>query len=400
MRLDDALRIPGAYAVALIAADGPALTWWGRSPTDEQARAAAGIGRSAADLVRLGSADARADTLDDVLVTSANAFHVLRLLPGADGAGRVAHLMLRRAGANLAMARHDFRRLTAAYVADERTTAAAPVTSPADELSIAVAEPAAPPAPVSPAPVSPAPVESPAPSLAVEEEALPAVRGIATAADAPEPDAVSVPEPSPPVEGAPKHAVAEDDDPLAAVADLLATSEINPPAPSPSSPSGEKASGEEAGAAAPVEAKLAVGERFEDAWPEAEPVRAETIEAEPVEAEPAEAELVEPLGGGNDEVTAAAADESTESPDSAEPGLRTDEHGAPGVESAAAEGEDRRTESQDKPLLPRREPSTDKIPPAAVTASATPSAWLDLLGQPFLNDEQVLERVLGSLKGL
>lgn len=435
MRLDDALRIPGAYAVALIAADGPALTWWGRSPTDEQARAAAGIGRSAADLVRLGSADTRPDTLDDVLVTSANAFHVLRLLPGADGAGRVAHLMLRRAGANLAMARHDFRRLTAAYVAAERTTSASPV----EELSVAVAEPLTPdaPAPVADAPAAGAD-EQEAPTVrgtgAVSEPALgepslddplrgerdqdepvpgePAVdehgpgepvvdehgpgESVADPGDASALPDVSVPEepvadeavsvdgeadeadaPAPEVdvaasapESSPRHAVDEesDDDPDMAVADFLEPPHVpsQPSAGNSATPesSADRVSGEELLAEVP----------------------------EPVSSAPEEA--------GSAEAGPAAGDENVESVDNPGLGLRTDEQGAPGVEPDAPAVEDRQTEPQDKPVLPRREPSTDKIPPAAVTASATPSAWLDLLGQPFLNDEQVLERVLGSLKGL
>ncbi|WP_306213929.1 hypothetical protein [Actinoplanes sp. RD1] len=278
MRLDDALRIPGAYAVALIAADGPALTWWGRTPTEDQARAAAGVGRSAADLVRLGAADQSAeDALDDVLVTSANAFHVLRLLPDEGGAGRVAHLMLRRAGANLAMARHDFRTLTAAYVAS-------------------AAEPA---------------------------EAAPTVR---------------------------------------------ATAPVSPPPELP----------EPAAAAEPAD----------------EEVPAAGQDSGPRHA----AEVGAPPG------------EETGAPDeSVDAGLPIGEQPAPGLEPEAAAEEDRGADQQEaagepdkggKPLLPRREPRTDKIPPAAVTATATPAAWLDLLGQPYLNDETVLERVLGSLKQL
>ncbi|WP_305782352.1 hypothetical protein [Symbioplanes lichenis] len=294
MRLDDALRIPGAYAVALIAADGPALTWWGRTPTDDQARAAAGVGRSAADLVRLGAADQSVDdTLDDVLITSASAFHVLRLLPGEGEAGRVAHLMLRRAGANLAMARHDFRRLTAAYVASSAPAA------PTVRASAAVVP--APAAPVSAAPVSVAPLSA-APVSAAPVSAAPAL-----------------------------------------------------------------------------------------------------VEDEPGSA-PRHAAEVE------DEVSVVAEEESGEPDETGEPGLRTGEQPAPGLEPDALTEEDRVAEPQPeaaeepgegkKPLLPRREPRTDKIPPAAVTATATPAAWLDLLGQPYLNDETVLERVLGSLKQL
>jgi hypothetical protein len=208
MGLDEALRIPGAYAVALIAADGPALTWWGHSPTDQESQAAAGVGRAAADLVRLSTDDA----LDDVLITSAQAFHVLRLVPGEGGAEQVAHLMLRRMGANLAMARHDFRRLTTTYAKAESAPAQTEPDSAATKSDPAVTEP-----------------------------------------DSVEPEPQPQPQPQPQAENA---------------------------------------------------------------------------------------------------------------------------------------------------VLPRRSPNQKNLPPATATANATPAAWLDLLGQPYLNDETVLERVLGSLKHL
>ncbi|GAA2540310.1 hypothetical protein GCM10010435_04660 [Winogradskya consettensis] len=181
MSLDEALRIPGAYAVALITADEPALTWWGRSPTDREAQAASQVGRAAADLVRLSSVNVLTDTLDDVLVTSAQAFHVLRLIPTPNGQDRVAHLMLRRAGANLAMARHDFRRLTSAY-ATETAPASAAGESPAVGEALTVvggpavgesyAEGAAPMADVAPAveeasAVSTAPAAEVAPAVSI-----------------------------------------------------------------------------------------------------------------------------------------------------------------------------------------------------------------------------------------
>jgi len=130
--LDDALGIPGARAVALLAAAGGGSTvlWWaGVSSLDEQeAGAAVALAVAAAGLVVLTDPD---DELGDVLVTSAAAFHVLRLV--GDGA-QVAHLMLRRAGANLAMARQEFKLLTEAHGRQPRHAAAAasaPVPQPA-----------------------------------------------------------------------------------------------------------------------------------------------------------------------------------------------------------------------------------------------------------------------------
>jgi hypothetical protein len=127
--LDDALEIPGARVVALLdAVDGGTVLWWaGASSLGEQEAAAAiALAVAAAGLVRLTDPD---DDLGDVLVTSAAAFHVLRLL---DDGTRVAHLMLRRAGANLAMARHDFKLLIDAHTGRARHTAGpAPMPAPA-----------------------------------------------------------------------------------------------------------------------------------------------------------------------------------------------------------------------------------------------------------------------------
>jgi len=120
--LHDALGIPGARAVALLDAAGGASVLWcaGVSSLDErEAAAAVALAVAAAGLVVLTDP---ADEFGDVLVTSAAAFHVLRLV--GDGA-QVAHLMLRRAGANLAMARQEFKLLTEAHGRQPRHAAAA-----------------------------------------------------------------------------------------------------------------------------------------------------------------------------------------------------------------------------------------------------------------------------------
>ncbi len=75
------------------------------------------------------------------------------------------------------------------------------------------------------------------------------------------------------------------------------------------------------------------------------------------------------------------------------------EDAGPGVDGDGDTEQDR-PGAPEKPILPRRPSNQKSLPPAAVTANATPAAWLDLLGQPYLNDETVLERVLGSLKRL
>ena len=111
-RLQEALGIPGARAVSLLDPDGPTVLWWaGAGPPDEQeATAVVALAASAAGLVMLSEPG---DELGDVLLTSGDAFHVVRLVE--DESLRVAHLTLRRAGANLAMARQQFRTLLDAY---------------------------------------------------------------------------------------------------------------------------------------------------------------------------------------------------------------------------------------------------------------------------------------------
>jgi hypothetical protein len=98
----DALGIPGARAVSLLDPDGPEVLWWaGDGPPGERAVAAAvALAMASTDLV---------NELGDVLVTSSTTFHVIRLV--TTDPPFVAHLDLRRTGANLAMARHEFKAL-------------------------------------------------------------------------------------------------------------------------------------------------------------------------------------------------------------------------------------------------------------------------------------------------
>jgi hypothetical protein len=98
----DALGIPGARAVSLLDPEGPDVLWWaGDGPPREQTVAAAvTLATAATGLV---------SSLGDVLVTSDTSFHVIRLV--TTDPPFVAHLDLRRAGANLAMARREFKAL-------------------------------------------------------------------------------------------------------------------------------------------------------------------------------------------------------------------------------------------------------------------------------------------------
>ncbi|MCO8273541.1 hypothetical protein M1L60_23375 [Actinoplanes sp. TRM 88003] len=111
--LTAALGIPGAHAVSLLDPDGPDVLWWAgeTAPTEQEAAAAVTLAAAAAGLVLLKGNGA--DELGDILLTSADAFHVVRLV--GEEAPLVAHLTLRRADANLAMARREFGSITQSY---------------------------------------------------------------------------------------------------------------------------------------------------------------------------------------------------------------------------------------------------------------------------------------------
>ncbi|MFF5080457.1 hypothetical protein ACFY36_25680 [Actinoplanes sp. NPDC000266] len=142
--LADALGIPGASAVSLLDPDGPRVLWWagGGPPDEQQAATVVTLAAAAAGMVMLGETG---DELGDVLLTSSDAFHVVRLVED-DTSPLVAHLTLRRSGANLAMARREFGSLIKAYAgkASQTREAAAPaLASPAAPAIAAPSEVAA-----------------------------------------------------------------------------------------------------------------------------------------------------------------------------------------------------------------------------------------------------------------
>lgn len=114
----EALRIPGAQAVIVTAIETRRLL---RSEAAESfaggesvAEVAAALAETAVELVRRTGAGA---AMDDLLVTAPTCFHVLRVFDGGGAAGDcVAHLVLDRRVANLAMARRDLRGLLSGRV--------------------------------------------------------------------------------------------------------------------------------------------------------------------------------------------------------------------------------------------------------------------------------------------
>ncbi|XVV13264.1 hypothetical protein ACQP2X_02585 [Actinoplanes sp. CA-131856] len=135
--LADALGIPGASAVSLLDPDGPRVLWWagGGPPDEQQAATVVTLAAAAAGMVMQGEAG---DEFGDVLLTSSDAFHVVRLVED-DTSPLVAHLTLRRSGANLAMARREFGSLIKAYAGK-----AAPLKVAAP-LEVSASEPSPPP---------------------------------------------------------------------------------------------------------------------------------------------------------------------------------------------------------------------------------------------------------------
>jgi hypothetical protein len=135
----------------LLDAGRQSVLWSAGAPAlgDEEMAAVITLAGAAAGLVALADP---ADELADVLVTSAEAFHVLRLV--GDGSTQVAYLMLRRAGANLAMARQEFKHLIEAEARRERPRHLADAEQrPATALALAA------PVLAGPVPAGPVPVE-------------------------------------------------------------------------------------------------------------------------------------------------------------------------------------------------------------------------------------------------
>jgi hypothetical protein len=137
--LRQALRISGASLVMLTSIEDRTPVWSaGRVRSDSDVAAlGAVIAEAAAALVRLTTAGV---DLDDLLVTSAANFHVLRVVDGT-----VAHLVLDREVANLAMARREFRDVVVGKAATPERALPAPVAPE----PIPVGEPEPVPAPVS-----------------------------------------------------------------------------------------------------------------------------------------------------------------------------------------------------------------------------------------------------------
>ncbi|MBV2356092.1 hypothetical protein KUM39_17220 [Streptomyces sp. J2-1] len=110
--LKEALTIEGATGVALVDyTSGMALGTMGGSKTFDLNVAAAGntdvIRAKMRTMEHLG---VKAE-IDDILITLTDQYHLIRLLRGRGGNGLFLYLVLDGARANLAMARHQLKRI-------------------------------------------------------------------------------------------------------------------------------------------------------------------------------------------------------------------------------------------------------------------------------------------------
>ncbi|MEV7028344.1 hypothetical protein [Kitasatospora sp. NPDC093558] len=111
--LKDAMAIDGAVGVALVdSTSGMALGTLGEASGLDLGVAAAG----ATDVVRAQQRAAEAlgllgETLEDSLTTLTRQYHLVRPLTSPGGKGLFLYLVLERTRANLAMARHQVRRI-------------------------------------------------------------------------------------------------------------------------------------------------------------------------------------------------------------------------------------------------------------------------------------------------
>ncbi|MDI9884133.1 hypothetical protein QMZ92_06915 [Streptomyces sp. HNM0645] len=106
--------IEGALGVALVDyTSGMALGTLGGGKDLDLAVAAAGntdvIRAKARTMEHLGLTD----DIDDILITLGTQYHLIRLLKGRGGNGLFLYLVLDKGNANLAMARHQLRRIEA-----------------------------------------------------------------------------------------------------------------------------------------------------------------------------------------------------------------------------------------------------------------------------------------------
>ncbi|GAA2014942.1 hypothetical protein GCM10009839_07570 [Catenulispora yoronensis] len=112
--LKEAMTVEGAIGVALVDYEsGMSLGHIGGGPGLDLEVAAAGntevVRAKMRTLARLGLNE----TVEDILITLTGQYHVIRLLPNSGGGALFLYLALDRSRANLALARHELKRIGA-----------------------------------------------------------------------------------------------------------------------------------------------------------------------------------------------------------------------------------------------------------------------------------------------
>lgn len=111
--LKDAMTIPGALGVALVdVGSGMALGTLGHAADLDLALAAAGSTDVVRATLRAVELQGRAgEAMDDILSTLTHQYHLVRPLTSAGSQNLFLYLVLDRARANLALARHQVHRI-------------------------------------------------------------------------------------------------------------------------------------------------------------------------------------------------------------------------------------------------------------------------------------------------
>jgi hypothetical protein len=110
--LKDAMQIDGAVGAALVDyTSGMALGTLGNSKDLDLTIAAAGNTEVVRAKMRTLEMLKLNDGIEDILITLSNQYHLIRPLTGRSGQGLFLYLALVKSRANLAMARHQLRRI-------------------------------------------------------------------------------------------------------------------------------------------------------------------------------------------------------------------------------------------------------------------------------------------------
>ncbi len=103
------LEIDGASGAAIVDADSGMALAAGGSPGFDLNVAAAGNSNVVRAKLRTISDLELNDEIEDILITLKGQYHLINVLQGAGNAGLFIYLVLNRATANLALARHKLR---------------------------------------------------------------------------------------------------------------------------------------------------------------------------------------------------------------------------------------------------------------------------------------------------